>query len=95
MIHASYHLLGYISFFTVGETECRAWTISRGTTARTAGGAIHSDIERGFIRAEVVSYDDLVAAGNWNACRDRGKLRLEGKDYVVQDGDAIVFRFNV
>jgi len=95
VIHASYHLLGYISFFTVGEDECRAWTIPHGTNARSAGSAIHSDIERGFIRAEVVTYVNLVEAGNWNACRDKGKLRLEGKDYVVKDGDTIVFRFNV
>jgi GTP-binding protein YchF len=95
VIHASYRLLGYLSFFTVGDSECRAWTIPRGTNARTAGSAIHSDIERGFIRAEVVSYDDLIEVGHWNACRDKGKLRLEGKDYVVRDGDAIVFRFNV
>ena len=95
VIHASYDLLGYISFFTVGEGECRAWTIPRGTTARGAGSAIHSDIERGFIRAEVVTYDDLVEVGHWDQCRNKGKMRLEGKDYVVKDGDAIVFRFNV
>ena len=95
MIRASYHLLGRISFFTVGDDECRAWTIRRGTHARTAAGTIHSDIERGFIRAELVAYDDLIAAGNWSACRDNATLRLEGKDYVMQDGDVVNFRFNV
>jgi ribosome-binding ATPase len=95
MIHASYRLLGRISFFTVGEDECRAWTIRRGTSARSAAGVIHSDIERGFIRAELVPYDDLVATGSWAACRDRGTLRLEGKDYVMRDGDVVNFRFNV
>ena len=95
MIRASYDLLGQISFFTVGEDECRAWTIRRGTVARRAAGAIHSDIERGFIRAELVAYDDLTAAGSWSACRDNGTLRLEGKDYVMKDGDVVNFRFNV
>jgi len=95
MIRASYGLLGRISFFTVGEDECRAWTIRKGTPARTAAGVIHSDIERGFIRAELVPYADLVAAGNWAACRERGTLRLEGKDYILQDGDVVHFRFNV
>jgi GTP-binding protein YchF len=95
MIRASYHLLGVLSFFTVGDDECRAWTIRAGTGARKAAGVIHSDIERGFIRAEVVAYDDLVAAGSLAACRDRGTLRLEGKDYVVRDGDVVHFRFAV
>lgn len=95
MIRASYRLLGCISFFTVGDDECRAWTIHRGTRARPAAGAVHSDMERGFIRAELVAYDDLVAAGSWAACRDHGTLRLEGKDYVVRDGDVINFRFGV
>jgi hypothetical protein len=95
VIRASYHLLGSISFFTVGDDECRAWTIPRGTVARRAAGTIHSDIERGFIRAELVAYDDLVAAGSWSGCRDRGTLRLEGKEYVMQDGDVVNFRFNV
>ena len=95
MIRASYRLLGRISFFTVGDDECRAWTIRRGTPARQAAGAVHSDIERGFIRAELVAYDDLAAAGSWAACRERGTLRLEGKDYVVRDGDVINFRFGV
>jgi len=95
VIRASYDLLGQMSFFTVGEDECRAWTIARGTTAHRAAGAIHSDIERGFIRAELVAYDDLVAAGSWAATRDQGTLRLEGKDYVMADGDVVNFRFNV
>ena len=93
VIRASYDLLGYISFFTVGEDECRAWSIPRGTPAQLAAGEIHSDIARGFIRAEVVSYDALIARGTMSACRDHGEVRLEGKDYVVQDGDIINFRF--
>jgi GTP-binding protein YchF len=92
---ASYDLLGVISFFTVGEDEVRAWTIRRGTKAREAAGAIHSDIERGFIRAEVVHCDDLIRLKTMAACRDAGLLRLEGKDYVVKDGDVVHFRFNV
>ena len=91
----SYALLGLISFLTTGEDECRAWTIRRGTRAQDAAGEIHSDIERGFIRAEVVHYDDLVSAGSIATCRERGTLRLEGKDYVVKDGDVINFRFAV
>jgi hypothetical protein len=93
VIRASYDLLGYISFFTVGEDECRAWSIPRGTPAQLAAGEIHSDIARGFIRAEVVGYDPLVSRGSMAACRDRGEVRLEGKEYVVQDGDIINFRF--
>jgi len=92
---ASYALLDLVSFLTAGEPEVRAWPIPRGTTARKAAGRIHSDIERGFIRAEVVAFADLVAAGSSNAAKDRGLLRLEGKDYIVQDGDVIMFRFNV
>jgi GTP-binding protein YchF len=95
VIRTSYALLGLISFLTAGEDECRAWTIRQGTRAQQAAGAIHSDIERGFIRAETVSFADLVEAGSIAACRERGTLRLEGKDYVVQDGDVINFRFNV
>jgi hypothetical protein len=95
VIRTSYDLLGLVSFLTAGEDECRAWTIRRGTRAQQAAGTIHSDIERGFIRAEVVSYDELTAAGSLAACRERGTLRLEGKDYVVQDGDVINFRFAV
>src|SRR5262245_720135 len=93
VIRASYDLLGYLSFFTVGEDECRAWSIPRGTSAQLAAGEIHSDIARGFIRAEVVSYDALIARGAMAACRDHGEVRLEGKDYTVQDGDIINFRF--
>jgi GTP-binding protein YchF len=92
VIRASYDLLGYISFFTVGEDECRAWSIPRATPAQTAAGEIHSDIARGFIRAEVVGYDALVARGSMAACRDHGEVRLEGKEYIVQDGDIINFR---
>ena len=95
VIRTSYALLGLISFLTAGEDECRAWTIRRGTKAQQAAGEIHSDIERGFIRAEVVSFEDLVAAGSIAACRERATLRLEGKEYVVRDGDVINFRFNV
>ena len=93
VIRASYDLLGYISFFTVGEDENRAWSIPRKTTAHLAAGEIHSDIARGFIRAEVVSYDHLIGRGSMAACRDHGEVRLEGKEYVVQDGDIINFRF--
>jgi hypothetical protein len=95
VIRTSYALLGLVSFLTAGEDECRAWTIRRGTRAQLAAGTIHSDIERGFIRAEVVAYDELVAAGSIAACRDKGTLRLEGKEYEVKDGDVINFRFNV
>lgn len=94
-IRASYHLLDLISFFTTGEDEVRAWTIKRGTPARKAAGKIHSDMEQGFIRAEVITYEDFIALGSEAKCREAGKLRLEGKDYVVQDGDIIHFRFNV
>jgi len=92
VIRASYELLGYISFFTVGEDECRAWSIPRNLTAPLAAGEIHSDIQRGFIRAEVVSYDALITRGSMAACRDHGEVRLEGKDYIVVDGDIINFR---
>jgi len=95
VIRTSYELLGLLSFLTAGEDECRAWTIRKGTRAPLAAGAIHSDIERGFIRAEVVSFEDLMAAGSLAACREKGTLRLEGKDYEVRDGDVINFRFNV
>jgi GTP-binding protein YchF len=92
VIRASYDLLGYISFFTVGEDENRAWSIPRNTTAQLAAGEIHSDIQRGFIRAEVVRYEQLLARGTLAACRDNAELRLEGKEYIVQDGDVINFR---
>jgi ribosome-binding ATPase YchF (GTP1/OBG family) len=92
VIRAAYDLLGYISFFTVGEDECRAWSIPVDTPAQEAAGAIHSDIQRGFIRAEVVGWDRLVERGSLAACRDHGELRLEGKEYLVADGDVITFR---
>ena len=92
VIRAAYDLLGYISFFTVGEDECRAWSIPRNLPAVLAAGEIHSDISRGFIRAEVVSYDNLIARGSLAACREHGELRLEGKEYIVLDGDCINFR---
>jgi ribosome-binding ATPase YchF (GTP1/OBG family) len=95
LVHAGYRLLGLITYFTGGPEECRAWTVRRGTRAPQAAGAIHSDFEKGFIKAEVIAYDDLVALGSEAACRDRGKLRIEGKEYVVQDGDVMHFRFNV
>ncbi len=95
LIRASFNLLGLISFFTVGEDECRAWTIRKGTNAQKAAGAIHSDLERGFIRAEVVHFDDFMKYKSLSACREHGVLRLEGKDYIVQDGDIITVRFNV
>jgi hypothetical protein len=95
VIRTSYALLGLISFLTAGEDECRAWTLRKGTRAQLAAGTIHSDIERGFIRAEVVAFDDLIAAGSLAACREKGTLRLEGKEYEVKDGDVINFRFNV
>ena len=93
VIRTSYDLLGYMSFFTVGEDECRAWSIARGTQAQIAAGEIHSDIQRGFIRAEVVSYDALTTRASMAACREHGEVRLEGKEYVVQDADIINFRF--
>jgi GTP-binding protein YchF len=93
VIRASYDLLGYVSFFTVGDDECRAWSIPRHTPAQVAAGEIHTDIARGFIRAEVVSYDRLIARGSMAACREHGEVRLEGKDYIVMDGDIINFRF--
>lgn len=95
LIQAAYRLLGLYTYFTAGVQEVRAWTIRKGTKAPQAAGVIHSDFERGFIRAEVVSYDDLVAAGSMNVAKERGQLRLEGKDYVVKDGDVMHFRFNV
>ena len=93
VIRASYDLLGYISFFTVGEDECRAWSIPRGTPAQAAAGEIHTDLSRGFIRAEVVAYDAHIARGTMAACREHGEVRLEGKEYIVQDGDIINVRF--
>lgn len=91
---ASYSLLGLMSFLTAGEKECRAWTIERGTKAPQAAGKIHSDFEKGFIKAEIVNYNDLLNCGSWNSAKEQGKLRLEGKEYVMQDGDVVLFRFN-
>ena len=95
LIKASYRLLGLISYLTSGEDETRAWTIERGTKAPQAAGKIHSDFERGFIRAEVVSYEKLVECGSFNAAKEKGLIRSEGKEYVFQDGDVVLFRFNV
>ncbi len=95
LITAGYRLLGLISFLTAGPKEVRAWTIPNGTRAPQAAGKIHSDFERGFIRAEVVAYDDLIACGSLAAAREKGLIRSEGKDYVIKDGDVVVFRFNV
>ena len=95
LIKCSYTLLGLISFLTYGKDECRAWTIRKGTKAPQAAGKIHSDIERGFIRAEVIAYDDMMKCGSVNAAKEKGLLRSEGKEYVVQDGDMVYFRFNV
>lgn len=95
VVKASYDLLGLMSFLTAGEPEVRAWTIKKGTKAPEAAGKIHSDIQRGFIKAEVVSYNDLVREGSMNAVREKGLLRMEGKEYIMQDGDIVLFRFNV
>ena len=95
LIRASYSLLGLISYLTSGEDETRAWTIKRGTKAPQAAGKIHTDFERGFIRAEVVNYKDLVENGSMVAAREKGLVRSEGKEYIVQDGDVILFKFNV
>ena len=95
LIVASYHLLGLISFITAGEKEVRAWTIKKGTCAPQAAGKIHTDFERGFIRADVVKYNDLITLKDYNLCREKGKIISAGKDYVVQDGDIIIFKFNV
>ena len=94
-IHAAYRLLNLVTFLTAGDPEVRAWTVRQGAKAPEAAGVIHSDIERGFIKAEIVAYDDLVAAGSYAAARERGKVRLEGRDYVMKDGDVSLFRFNV
>lgn len=95
IIKTGYELLGLLSYLTAGEKEVRAWTIEKGTKAPQAAGKIHSDFERGFIRAEVVNYDDLVSLGSVAAAREKGKMRSEGKEYVVKDGDVVLFRFNV
>ena len=95
LIRATYHLLGLRTYFTAGEKEVRAWTIHAGDTAPKAAGVIHSDFERGFIKAETVAYDDLVACGSTAAAREKGLYRMEGKEYVVEDGDVLLFKFNV
>ncbi|PMB07319.1 redox-regulated ATPase YchF, partial [Fischerella thermalis CCMEE 5196] len=95
LIRATYTLLGLRTYFTSGEKETRAWTIKAGMLAPQAAGVIHSDFERGFIRAETVAYDDLVAAGSMAAAKEKGLVRSEGKDYVVKEGDVMLFRFNV
>lgn len=94
LVKASYDLLGLMSFLTAGEKEVRAWTIKKGTKAPEAAGKIHSDFEKGFIKAEIVSYDDLVDAGSFLKAKEKGKVRIEGKEYVMQDGDVVLFRFN-
>jgi hypothetical protein len=95
MIRVSYETLGLLSFFTVGPDEVRAWTVRQGASAPEAAGAIHSDLERGFIRAEVIAYDDLIREGTMAKARERGLLRTEGRDYKVQDGDIVNIRFSV
>ena len=94
-VRAAYALLDLISFFTIGPKEVRAWTITSGDSALVAAGKIHSDMQRGFIRAEVTAYDDFVSTGGWKGARDQKKARLEGKEYIVKDGDVVLFRFNV
>ena len=95
LIKSSYHLLGLISYLTAGKPEVRAWTITNGTKAPQAAGKIHSDFERGFIRAEVIAYDDLIECGSMAAAKEKGLVRSEGKEYVMKDGDIVLFRFNV
>jgi len=95
LIQCSYSLLGLISFLTAGSDEVRAWTIRKGTRAPQAAGKIHTDFERGFIRAEVVAFEDLKACGSMTAAKEKGLVRSEGKEYVMQDGDVVLFRFNV
>ena len=95
LIKKSYSLLGLISYLTAGEPEVRAWTITNGTKAPQAAGKIHTDFERGFIRAEVVHFDDLMACGTMTAAKEKGLVRSEGKEYVMKDGDIVLFRFNV
>jgi ribosome-binding ATPase YchF (GTP1/OBG family) len=95
LIRAGYHLLGLQTYFTAGEQEVRAWTIHRGDTAPKAAAVIHTDFERGFIRAETVGYDEFVGNGGWKGAKEKGVVRSEGKEYVVKDGDVMLFRFNV
>jgi len=94
-IRAAYELMGLRTYLTTGEKESRAWTFRAGSTAPQAAGVIHTDFERGFIRAETINWEQLVEAGSWSAARDKGLVRSEGKDYIVQDGDVMEFRFNV
>ena len=95
VVKTSYDLLGLMSFLTAGEPEVRAWTIKKGTKAPQAAGKIHSDIERGFIKAEVVSFDDLIKEGSMNSAKEKGLVRAEGKEYIMKDGDVVLFKFNV
>jgi hypothetical protein len=95
VIHTGYRLLDYITFFTAGPTESRAWTVVRGSSAPEAAGKIHTDMQKGFIRLEVISYEDLVKHGSWSAAKAAGRLRIEGKEYIVQDGDSVFVRFSV
>ena len=95
MIRAGYDLLHLITFFTAGPKEARAWTVEKGAKAPEAAGAIHTDFERGFIRAETIAFDDFIACGGEAGAKEAGRMRAEGKDYVVQDGDVMLFRFNV
>ncbi len=95
MVRSAYHLLGLRTYFTTGEKESRAWTFFEGSTAPVCAGRIHTDFQRGFIRAEVIQWDELLELGSWHAAKDVGKIRVEGKDYVAQDGDVMEFRFNV
>jgi ribosome-binding ATPase YchF (GTP1/OBG family) len=95
LISTSYSLLGLISFLTAGKPEVRAWTIKKGTKAPAAAGVIHSDFERGFIRAEVIGFEELIGAGSMAAAKEKGLVRSEGKDYIMRDGDIVLFRFNV
>ena len=95
LVTACYDLLGLMSFLTAGEKEVRAWTIKKGSKAPQAAGKIHTDFEKGFIKAETVTFDDLISSGSYQKAKERGVVRIEGKDYVVQDGDIMLFRFNV
>ena len=95
MVRSSYHLLGLRTYFTTGEKESRAWTFYEGSTAPVCAGRIHSDFQRGFIRAEVIAWDELLELGSWQAAKEAGRLRVEGKDYIGRDGDVMEFRFNV
>jgi len=95
LIRSAYSMLNLVSFFTMGPKEIRAWTIRKGATAPEAAGAIHSDLQRGFIRAEVIKYEDLIALGSEQACKEKGKLSVEGKNYIVEEADILHIRFNV